>query len=394
MAKQPILHEAVIPSLVRAMRDDPDERMRAAAASELGHFRAPAAAAAVVEAALWNDPADGLGRRAVRAAQRFPAGSVLSLLVRGLGDPKTRSNAAAVLVGLGPQARKAGPALKRAYAAEKRPEVQAALRRALEGADKGWLAESLVRDVDDPDRGVRSRSMQELGSLGLKAPKSAVPTLTRAMRQNADPVKRLDAAILLNQWKNEEAGFVLFGLMNDARLGELDRFRAALALSESGDKTAVAVFVRLLSGGDAAVKKWAAGVLGKLRTKESIPALAEASKSEDLEVCAAASGALVRLGAPEALPGLLRMLKAPKTLRLQAPAIGLLGELGPAAAGAVPALKKVLADDESEDARRSAGRALVRISPREAAAALAEASRLWKNRSLKKDFDRMRREAE
>ncbi|HAH05890.1 MAG TPA: hypothetical protein DCM05_05060 [Elusimicrobia bacterium] len=391
MAREPVLHEGVLPALSGALQCDPDERMRSAAASELGHFAAPSAAPALVEAALRGDPASGLGRRALRAASRFPPKTLLPLLVKGLADPRTRLNAAAVVESLGPKGRGAASALERAFAAEKRPEVRSALRSALGAADRARLAELLSRGVNDPDRRVSAEALQALGALGLSAPKSALPALTRAMRQNADPLKRLDAAILLRQWKDEEAGIVLFGSMNDGRLSELDRFRAALALTESGDPAAVSSFLRLLGAGDPALKRWAAGALGRLRTKESIPALAEAAKSEDLEVCAAAAGALTRLGAPEAVPGLLRMLASPG---LQASALRLLGELGPAGAPAVPALKKILLEAEDEGARRSAGRALVRIAPKAAGPILDQASRLWKNQSLKKEFERMRREAE
>lgn len=101
------------------------------------------------------------------------------------------------------------------------------------------------------------------------------------------------------------------------------------------------------------------GMLGP-KAEKAVPALAAAMRTDQVrEVCAEAAGALGRIRGP-AIPELTSAL-ADKKPYVRYVAIGGVGELGPEAAAAAPALFKALEDDDN--IRVPAGLILSRLGP-------------------------------
>ncbi len=124
------------------------------------------------------------------------------------------------------------------------------------------------------------------------------------------------------------------------------------------------VLIAFLADESPHVRQWATRTLAGLgaAAKPAIPAMTEALKDTDVDVRFAAAEALVKLGVPgRVVPALIALLEDKRWYNRRW-AAEILGDVGPPAKAATPALTKVL-KDESEDVRKAAAEALKKIQP-------------------------------
>ncbi|MBI2921951.1 MAG: HEAT repeat domain-containing protein [Planctomycetes bacterium] len=278
-----------------------------------------------------------------------------------------------------------------------RPRLRAAVMRAA----GTWGREALpflVPALTDGDPGVRGAAVESLGQIGPRAGEAwealesgatqgvlddrvaaaavrirgaeAVPLLVQLLLATAEPT-RLAAARELGALGAAAAPAVpdLVALLGDAAL----RPAACAALVQIGDP-AVDALVTALQHDVPEVRTAAAATLGKLgaRTPAVAPALAQGLADEVKEPRDAALRALMAMGSEgrtEFEKALRGRSRAARTL-----AVWALGQLGPAAAGSLPALRAALKD--GDDAyRKSVVKAMARMGP----PAVAELAALLKH---------------
>lgn len=222
----------------------------------------------------------------------------------------------------------------------------------------------------DPDVEVRVNAISGLIAAGPGASK-AVPDLIQAL-SDSRPEVRKEAAIVL-QWLGPAAAKAADAL--STALSDSDsevRSEAIVALGEIGPEARGAVpgLVAALADPDPYVREEAAFALGKIGpdAKEASTPLRAALQDKEAGVPLYAAFALERLApSPSGVPvALIRALENPT---LGPVAARTLGELGPAAAPAVEALRQALQSDTAE-LRTWAGIALSKIDPENAEAAV------------------------
>jgi HEAT repeat protein len=375
------------------------------AACELGDIGPEAKAAAPALASLVNDSSYANSTMAARALIRIGPPAVASV-VPLLQDPRAavRKTAAEILGRIGPEAKEAVPALTRALTDTDRG-VRLQATTALGQIDPGNAAvraAELIAALKDKDPEVRGTAAESLGQLS-PAPAGVVDALTAALRDDSFQV-RLAAVYALG--KLGPAGVpALQGAVQHtdthirttalSRLGDLgdlgDAARPALptlrealrdadlevrvaageALTKLDPTTPlddlVAELTKALGGADESQRKQAAEALGRLgpAAKSAVPLLVKLLKSGSPEQRDQAVRALGGLGpaAREAVPALIEALQDRETdrqmaadraasklrgltldlgLSVRAAAADALGEIGPEAKPAVPALLATL----------------------------------------------------
>ncbi len=144
---------------------------------------------------------------------------------------------------------------------------------------------------------------------------------------------------------------------------EFARSNAAYYLADLGPDAAPALpgLIRALADGSGSVRGRAASTLGKIgpRAKIAVPALLRIAAHPG--EWSSLNDAVKRIG-PETIPALIDGLGDPAYPKGHIPAAVALGELGPAAAAAVPRIRALLANSQGED-RVALARALWRIHP-------------------------------
>lgn len=303
-----------VPGLVTALRAE-DWRVRLDAAEDLGLIGAEARAAVPSLVEALHDPEGKVRVHAAEALARLdPAGGTdwQTVLRAGLKERagSVRRAAAEALGNLGTDARAAVPA----------------------------LAEALT----DPDLRVRWAVADALGQLGPPA-RAAVPALVEALSDPELPIRI--AALDALGWIGADARSAVPLLL--ARLEDADsnlRWAAAAALVRIDRKTAraaVPLFIQGLQGKDFRTRWHAVSYLMKVdrEAKRGIPTTL--------------------------LTGTLR----DQDIGIRGMSAWILGEMGPKAKEAVPALTQALADPD-EWVRTTAAPALVKILGRKATAAI------------------------
>lgn len=336
--------KAAVPELVKELGDvlEGEEAGRSLAA--IG----PDAAPALVETVCAQDTDETARKNAVAALRRI-GGPATAALVARLHDlnPFVRAAAAKGLELLDDGAETAVPDLLHALhddAAGVRAEAALALGFFSRRADAS--APALAAALADPDPAVGAKAAEALGYLGPRA-KAAVPELTRLAR---------DRGAAPNM-----------------------RYHAAQALVKIGDgfDAAVPVLTDALGEADRRVGAEAAESLGLIgpAAAPAVPALLVHTWDYNLNDYNKAKAAVGEIGLQAALPYLIRSVKETKGRAFQ-PAVEMLGEYGPAAKDAVPALRAAMADD-NHACRVLAAQALGRVEPGspEALAALKELSK-------------------
>lgn len=340
---------AAVPALIEHLKDtDIYVRWNTAYAMGLIGPKAHQAVPDLVQALMDND--SSVRCRAAQALGRIgpPPKEVRSVLVRALKDENkyVRIYAASALAGI-------DPALT---AKAVLPVLLESLRHRGRPGDQTWL--------------VRLRAAQALARIGPDA-KGAIPALRKALKDEKEQVRTHAASALagIEPALTAEAVLpVLIELLEHpgpwGGQGWCVRFRAAEALGRIGAdaKPAIPALREALTDDHEDVREAAAEALGKIApaAKEVAPALERALKDEDKFVRCAAGAALAKLGLPgKGLPVLIGamedILPYPRAV-----AARMLGEVGPPAKAAIPALKQALKDGPWR-VRKAAAEALEKI---------------------------------
>jgi HEAT repeat protein len=243
------------------------------------------------------------------------------------------------------------------------PQLSRTAARALAEIDgsSASLTPAIKAALDEMDPTVIEHIMEALSDVGGEA----VPVLTAAL----DDEKARGAAVRALGRIGPPAKAAASGLT--AILADKDDqlvSDAALALAAIGPDAAKAVpaLSGLLAKPDAGCRYAAALALGRIgaASKSAVPALQKQIGKEPM-ISIASVWAIKRIDpanrslAPAAVPVLNKLVTAKdEILRVQA--AGALGDLGPEARDAVPALKKLL-DDPNEEVRRTAADSLAKI---------------------------------
>lgn len=239
----------------------------------------------------------------------------------------------------------------------------------------------LLDRLNDPDNQVRMVATESLLRIAPDQGSMAVPALKEILKDEKVSIRRR-AAESLGQigLKAEPAAHVLAALTNDADLGV--RRAAAWALLEIGQEIQAAVPVLaqelkrdkdMKDSDDWRIRRAAAQKLEGLgvKARSAAPALAGAMENDDYLVSQCASRALLAMGpdAKAAVPTLIWIVTREltpaneiKNSYMSRPDVAatILGQIGPAAKDALPALEDA-AKDRNEKLRAAALDALKRI---------------------------------
>jgi HEAT repeat protein len=356
-----------VPALAEALHHGSEEvRMRAVdALREIG--TEAASAAPDLNKLLAAEESYRVRWRAleVYAVAELDKKEVIALLSPLLRDrePKMRSHAAVLLGNLGPQA-------------------AAAVATLIDGLDDNRSTRSSRLDPNyGINRPVCCDVAEALGKIG-DAARPALPKLSAMMTDDERPTVRISAALAMFQINpaNREALRELVRILEEDPEGT-GALEAAIALADVGPRgrDAVPALGRTLRHPRFQVRQRAAGALSNIGGPEAVPLLVFASRDPNVMVRWSAVAGLESMGAAAApalpaLIGLLETLDADEewmdTYPLNLATIEALGEIGPAAARAIPALEKVA--QEERYLREAALAALKKIRPAPAGARSAE----------------------
>ena len=327
-----------------AALDSPDTAVKSSAAYALGRMRVASADAALEKASADGDPfLSGIAswaRARIHPEDKTLVSAALATLSTALGSDRVNTRIAAM-------------------------SALSDLTGSLDDADEATLADRFVALLEDGHPAVRGAAATSLVRLG--------PTAIAALEKALDkPALRTLAMELLaaSGSKAKPAVDNLVAALSDA--DPATRGDAAVALAAIGPDAAEAVpALSKLLGGDekeAALQYAAAYALGRIGpaaapVAESLRGLA---KSDDELMASVAVWALLKVEPDNkaqvaaAVPVLRKALRGKRDLaRLEAAAA--LGELGSAAASAVPLLELVSEDDPLPAVRTAAAAALAKI---------------------------------
>ncbi len=344
---------SAIPHLL-ARLDDPNEHVRAVAASALGHLRAAVTVSRV--ARLSDDPSE-LVRLSVAEA-------LGEMGCRGWPPPSDRrrrewwkllrfwrprrvesaADATAALLAALRTALTDQTAAVRAAAAESVGQ--------LGPKAAGELTPHLMARTADEDETVRVRAITAVGVVGVDHP-DTVPALATLLT-DPSPVVRAAAATALGTLKEKakDAVSALVPLLQDR--DETVRTGAADAMGRIGTlpQAAAESLAEGLASDNTVVQARTAEALGNIgeAAADVAPALVQAADDDNDRVRAKAIEALGRIGeaaAPVAVPRLVRALRDPDDW-VSALAAEALGEMGGSADAVLPALVRSLTHTNSQ----------------------------------------------
>lgn len=257
---------------------------------------------------------------------------------------------------------------------------------------------SLIRVLRRGKPAAKALAAETLGEIGSKA-KSAVPALKRALRHRDEEVRQWTAYALVSILPRRRVS-IRAQLINANY--EDAGFVKKLA---SRGRVIVSTLIRFLRVPYPEIRKMAAWVLGDMGSiaKKAVPALIKRLRDSDGEVRAAAATSLGEMGSiakaatpklvgllcnynayservlravaqalpkvapqPQAVISKLKGLLSHKIPRVREGAALALGEFGPAAQTAIPALRKIIADrDEDQGVGENSALALIKIKAAE-----------------------------
>ena len=213
------------------------------------------------------------------------------------------------------------------------------------GQHSGHSTRHWIKSLNSSEPEVRYQALFALGTIGSEAG-AAVPALATILTDDSDAEARHQAAL-------------------------------ALAKMAPASGAAVPALARALSDEQPVVRMNAALALMRLRTeaRPAIPALIEAmgDKANDtnlkqfhctIQEMAALALGRASTGSSEGVPALTAALKAARTPEMRRSVARALGEVGPPARPAVPLLRALLKEDDS-DVRAAATEALEKIGPQQ-----------------------------
>jgi HEAT repeat protein len=191
---------------------------------------------------------------------------------------------------------------------------------------------SLIKQLDHPDRNVRSRAALNLGALGDSR---SLSDLTRTLYTESDLFVREDITWALVRMGDAALPALLDLLRHD---NPDARHHAAHTLGKLGDPRAAEMLMAALGDSEAKVVMKAAFALGQLGASEAIPALVALLGHPDSEVQISVHDTLERFG-ERAVPSLIGGLEDERP-QVREGAADMLGQIGDAAA--LPALINAL----------------------------------------------------
>jgi HEAT repeat protein len=289
-------HPAAVPPLLAAL-EDPDANVRFHAIEALGHLRADAAVDALATIAESGDLF--LGFAAVEALARIRDHRVTSRLLPLLAQPALRDAVAGALRELGDE-RTLEPLVR---SIDDAPEAAPAIIPAIAA-----LGERLAAEAVDASAIVRN-AFSDAGRRHLLA-----------LAEAAAPEVRIAAARVMG-WIGGTAALAALGRL----LHDDDARETALEGLVRHEEAAVDVLIGALAADDPAIRHAAITGLGRIGSHKAIASLVPLL--DDPESAIATSGALARIGNPEAFEPLFRLAGHPDAASRLA-AIGALNSIG------------------------------------------------------------------
>ena len=219
-------------------------------------------------------------------------------------------------------------------------------RKAVEALRLGFGAQAmpvLIRAVEKGSASVRLEAIGALAQIQPPAPET-IATLSKAMRDTDPAIQRAAAAALGDVGAVSVLAQALKDPDSNVRRNAVRPLRRVVIRGKSSSdpaatKAVVVALADALKDPDGAVRRAAASSLGAIGPEavDAIPALAATTLDSDPSVRNAPIEALGRIGSSTAVPVLVQALKDPQTASL---AVRALGNMGPSARGAIPALRE------------------------------------------------------
>jgi HEAT repeat protein len=353
-----------VAELVKQLKSD-GVLVRLKAARELGNLGTAGKAAVPALAEALHDVDKDVREQAGKALAQIGEAAVPAL-VKSLKDKTatTRFRAADGLATIGPEAKRAVPELTEALK-DKDGYVRRAAARALGeiGPDAADAVTELIACLDDQAPPVRAQAADSLAAIGP----AAVEKLGKALRNEKTEVCIGSAVALAKMGPAAgEAVEALGQALNDKE--KAVRAASALALGELGPKAAPAVPGLLGLLEDESTRSHAVQALVNIGTS-AVPELCKALNGGKAERRAAALATLAHFKPEEgreAVNDLIAVLKD-KDAGFRGLAAFTLGQVGPKAKAAVPALTNAM-DDADVQVQLAAIVALAKIQPDDAVA--------------------------
>jgi HEAT repeat protein len=382
--------EAAVPELAGALRD---KAIRTMAADALGAIGPAARGAVPLLHDALKDSDTAYRWTAAIALTRIDSKSAkpaLPVMIEKLksNDPRARWDAMMYISPMGLDAKEAAPAVLKMV--KDGDGVAATVLAAIAGSDatdaipllvqvlgEDWDTSDSLAQIGPPAIPELLKALQKkegkralvVKALGLLAPKSrdAIPPLFDAVKDQDKDVRvaAISALAGLGRRVKDALPALSEALKDEETDVRLAAVQALLAIEGPESKEAMVALKELLSHGEASVRRDAASMLGGLGVpaKGTLSELAPLLKDADGGVRSAAAWAVARIKGAEAahesvevmLPGL-----EDKEARIRQESARFLGQLGPDAKAAIPALTKALRD-ESDDVSKAAAEALDRI---------------------------------
>jgi HEAT repeat protein len=218
-----------------------------------------------------------------------------------------------------------------------------AQRKAVEALRLGFDVQAvpvLNRAVETGSPAVRIEAIRALAQIQPPAPET-LATLSKAMRDTDPVIQRAGAAALGDVGAVSVLAEALKDPDKDVRRNAVRPLRRVVIRDRSSTATraVVTALADALEDPDGQIRRAAASSLGAIGpdAADAIPALAATTMDPDPSVRNATIEALGRIGSPAAVPVLVQALKDARTGSL---AVRALGNMGPAARGAIPALRE------------------------------------------------------
>jgi len=268
----------------------------------------------------------------------------------------------------GPIARPVAPALRKMLS-KAPPRMQGGVIDALlaVGEPPESVVPVLQEHLKHSSMKIRAAAAGRLAAIGLPA-KAAIPSLVTALASSADRASGARGAAIARRAAQDALTV---------------RRVAAHALAQLAPAS-VAPLTAALKDRDPNVRQSAAGAIGQIglpQAESALPALQQGLRDRVLRVQLACGTALARMGQErKTLPAIVRLLQH-KDEGWRRVAVDSVGDVGPVAKGAVPALAVVLGREKSDNLRAAAARAIGKVGKGSKAAAAALTQAIQRDRS-------------
>ncbi len=352
----------VVPAIAQHLKDK-DATIRAASASALGQIGVEAKSAIGQLTEAVDDPEISVRGDAVFALERSKADAqrAVAALVRALRDesPKIRASAALALSEIGSKDDDARAALVEAFANSDnatRAEAVAALGSVGQAKD---VVPTLLRALKDPRSQVRRAAVEALKERGAATASQSVPALSAALGDEAVDTFAADALIVIG----EQSPLVVQQLVKILDQPESGSVPLAVRILQGIDAApATTALIRLVCESENSdVTDEAVEILAQTgpSAKEAVSLIVDANVDANEWESRTGLAQILRDIGPAVVPELVAALGDPSAHR-RLVATWALGDYGPGAKDAVPALLKATRDRDKK-CREAAFIALGRV---------------------------------